>query len=109
MRFGGLDGLLREEVALESQRGLAAHQRERVRQREQDHVVAGLRPLKKGASVVDVGAHPRILVGVIRMQPSTEPVQDRVDLDGVHVLRALAQGHGHVVPRPGSDDQHVPK
>ena len=52
---GRLHRLLGEEVALEAERRLARHERDRVRQREQDQVVLLVGALEERAAVVDVG------------------------------------------------------
>ncbi len=97
----------REEVALQAQPALPRDERQRVRQREQDQVVPLVRPLQERATVVDVHAHPRVLIGMVRMQVAPQPLQDGIDLDGVHVTGAVRERERHVVPAPGPDDQDI--
>jgi hypothetical protein len=68
-------------------------------------VLAGL--LQVGAAVVDVHAHPRVLVGPVGVVVPTQLGEDRVDLDSVDVLGPLGQGGGHVVAGAGPDHQDV--
>ena len=58
----------REQVALETQRRLARDERERVRQREQDQVVALVRALEERAAVGDVHVDPRIVVRMLGIE-----------------------------------------
>ena len=102
-----LHGLQGEQVALEAQRGLAADERQRVGQGEDDEVVATVAALEKGASVVDVHAHARVLVGAIGVVAGADRLDHRVDLDGVDVPGALRESDGDVVAVARADDQDV--
>ena len=96
-----------EQVALEAQRGLAADERQRVRQGEDDQIVAAVAALEIGSPVVDVHADPRVLVGVIGVVASADRLDHRIDLDGVDVPRALREGDGDVVAVARTHDQDV--
>ena len=51
--------------------------------------------------------HARILVWVCRMIVSPQIGNDRIDLHGIHPGGAAQQGCGHIVPRTGTNHQHV--
>ena len=63
--------------------------------------------LQKGAAVVDVHAHARVLIGAIGVIAGADRLDHRVDLDGVDVPGALREGDGDVVAVAGAHDQHV--
>ena len=56
--------------------------------------------------VVDHG-DARIAVGLIGMTLGAEAEDDRIDVDRVDVLRAVAQRGGDVGAAAGAEDQHV--
>ena len=65
---GLLDRLAREEIRLQPQLARPAHERERVREREEDEVVLPVGAREEGAPVVDVRRHARVgvrLIGVL--------------------------------------------
>ena len=101
-----LDGFGREEVALQAHRRLALEQGERVGQGEQDRVPLLIGRFEERSTVGDVGVDARVVVGAVGMRPA-DVEQVTVDLHGVHGRRPAGQGDGHVVARPGADDQHV--
>ena len=85
----GLDGLLREEVALEPHGRLALQERERVGEGQQDRVPPVVGRLEEGAPVGEVGVDPRVVVGGQRV-PTPELEQVGVDLDRVDVVAPRA-------------------
>ncbi len=87
-----LHRLAREQVALEPKRGLAADERQRVGQREQDQVVLLVGPLEERPPVVDVDADARVVVGSLGVTLGADLLQPRIDLDRVDVLGALLPG-----------------
>ena len=99
--------LLGEEVVLEPQHALPCEERERVGQREDDQVVAVVCVLHVGAAIVDVFRHARVLPRMIRVVLTAEPLDLRVDLDCVDVLRAFRERDRDVVAVTGADDQDV--
>ena len=103
-RFHGLAG---EEVALESERPLAAHQGQRVGQGEQDQVVRLIAPLQEGPAIIDVHGDARVLVRVRGVVVPTGLLQDRIDLDRIHRGGSLRQGVRHVVATARAHDQHI--
>ena len=102
-----LHRLLREQVVLQPQHALPRKQRQRIRQREHDQVVLAVRVLRKRAAVVDVDADAPARIRVVRVVLAPEPLDLRVDLDGVDVLRALRERDRDVVPVAGSHDELV--
>ena len=98
---------LREQEALEAQRSLPAHERERVGQREQDQVVRAIGSLEEGSTVVDVRGDARIVVRTRRVMRPTRVQDRRVDLHGVHALHAVRERERDVVAVARPDDQHV--
>ena len=63
--------------------------------------------LEKGAPVVDVHAHARVLVGAVGVVAGADRLDHRVDLDRVDVPGALREGDGDVVAVARADDQDV--
>ena len=100
--------LRREQVALQSEPALPGDERQRVGQREQDQVV-------RVRCVRSRNARPSSMCTLTRgswygcsgCRSRPEPLQDRVDLHGVHVRRALRQGERDVVAAAGTHDQDV--
>ena len=88
---GGCDRLRGEQVGLQPDRARAADQHQGVGQGEQDQVVLRVGLLEERAAVVDVGEHPRVLVGAVGVAFPPDLQDARVDLDGVDVLGALGQ------------------
>ena len=103
----GLEGFSREQEALEPQRSLPRDQDERVRKSEEDEVILPIAPLEERSAILDVITDPRVLIGPVRVALSTEPLEDRVDLDGVDVPRASGEREGDVVAGAGPDDEHL--
>ena len=62
---------------------------------------------QEGPSVVDVHAHARVLVRMVRVQVASQPLQHGVDLHGVDVRRPFRQRQRHVVAAARSHDQDV--
>ena len=100
-RFAG------EQVALQPQRRLTGEDRERIGDRVQDEVVSALGVVEERPTVLDVHRHARVLIRVVGVMVATESIQQRVDLHGVDVCRALRERDRHVVAAAGADDQHV--
>ena len=106
MRLRRLHRSGREQVALEAEGGLPCQERQRVRQREQDHVVAIGRPLEERPAVGDVHVDARVVVRMLRIELDPQLVEVGVDLDRIDTLRAVGQSDGHIATRSGADDEH---
>jgi hypothetical protein len=104
----GIERLDREQVALEPERRLPRHQRQRVRQREQDQVVARVGVLQERAAVVHVLGHTRVVVGVVRVPFLPDPLQHRVDLHGVDVRGSLREATATSLPVPAPTMRTLP-
>ncbi len=103
----GAERLLGEHVALEPHAGEARLHGQRVDEREDDQVVLLVgRPQVVSCVVVDP-RHPRIGVRPIRMVGEAQPHDHGIDLDGVHVRRAVLQRGRDVGAGPGAEDEHV--
>ena len=107
MSASRLERLLREEVALEADRRLPGHERERVGKREDDEVVGSVRALQEGTTIRDDAGHPRVIVWVFGMVLDADRLDLRIDLDGVDVLRSLPKRDRHIVAVPGADNEHA--
>ncbi len=100
-------GLAREEVALEPEGALSAHERQRVGQGEQDQVVRPIAPLEERPTVIDVDGHARVLIRTRGVLVPAGPLEDGIDLDGVDRGGSLRQGVRHVVAAARAHDQHI--
>ena len=81
--------------------------RERVRDRIQHEVVPPLGVVQERSSVLDVHGHPRILIRAVGVKVAAQPIEERVDLDGVDVSGSSRQSDRNVIAAAGPDDQHV--
>ena len=103
----GLEGFDREQERLEPQVSRGTDERERIRQREDDHVVVLGRGSQECPAVVDIPAHARVGVWPQGMLVHADLLDCRVYLDGIDVLGPVLQSHRDIVAGPGPDDQHV--
>ncbi len=101
------DGLLGEQVRLEPELAGARDEGQRVGQGEEDEVVLLVVARQEGATVVDVDADARVVVGLVRVDLAADLLDPRVDLHRVDVLRALGQGEGDVGAGAGAHDEHA--
>ena len=83
-----LQRLLGEQERLEPDLRGAAHQRQRVGQREEDQVVLLVRACQERPAVVDVPGDPRVLVGLVGVAVDADLHDPRVDVDRVDVACA---------------------
>ena len=100
-------GLLGEQEALEPDAAVAAVKNERVHQAIDDQVILSIGPLQDPSPIVQVHVDSWIVVGPLRMVLRAQPVNDRVDLNGVDVRHVVSQGMRHVVAGPGPDNQDL--
>ena len=63
--------------------------------------------LDEAAAIVEVGGDPAVGVGAVRVVDSAEPLDARVDLDGVDCPGPMPERGGDVVTRASADDQDV--
>ena len=99
--------LFGEQIALEPERRLPREHGERVRDGEQDEVVPSIGVVEEGTTILDVHGHPRVLVRMVRVEVTSQSIDQRVDLDGVHVRRPLGESDGDVVAAARADDQDI--
>ena len=100
--------LCREQVALEPDVAVAAVQHQRIDQRVDDQVVllrwSSCRKLRPSSRcTVDA----RIRVGLVGMIAPAEPLDHRIDLDGIDARGAPLQRAADVVAGAGADDEHL--
>ena len=99
--------LAREQVTLKPYVAVAAVQHQRIHERIDDHVILALGGAQKIAAIVQMYFDARVLIGLVRMVRPTETIDDRIDLDRVHMTCAPLQGATHIVARASADDEHV--
>ena len=102
-----LDRFLGKEEGFEADLRCAAHQRERIGQREKDEIVFALGVLEEGAAVVDMPLDAWIGVGAVDVHLDPDLHDARVDIHGIDMLGPFAQRDRNVRTRPCADDQHV--
>ena len=79
----------------------------RVQNGRDDQIEMLRRVLEIAPRIVDHHAHARIAIRMLRVVQQTQVLNHRVYLDGHHVVGAVAQRRGHVVPHPRAQDEHV--
>ena len=83
------------------------HERQGIRQGEDDQVVPLVGPLDECPPIVDVDGHPGVPVRPAGVELLAEPVDLRVDLDRIDVACALREGDGDIGAGARSHDEDV--